>query len=112
MTRIVQACAPWRAQCVFISFDLAAIRRARELGAAAIGWVLADVRDRTRLQCEDLAPEYLFVDVKKLPRTGALWRGPWRWAVYEIDRPATARSLAARGVDLVETMAVREMTDA
>jgi glycerophosphoryl diester phosphodiesterase len=108
---IVKMCAPWRAQCVAISFDLAAITRARELGAAAIGWVLSDVRDKTRLACDALAPEYLFVDWKKLPRTGALWRGPWRWVVYEVDSRPTAHALAARGVEFIETMAVREMME-
>jgi glycerophosphoryl diester phosphodiesterase len=109
--RIVETCAPWRAQWVAISFDLPAITRARELGAAAIGWVLGDMRDRTRLTCEALAPEYLFVDRKKLPRTGTLWRGLWRWAVYEVDSPPMAQALSKRGVDLIETMAVRTMME-
>jgi glycerophosphoryl diester phosphodiesterase len=110
--RIVETCAPRRTQCVMISFDLAAITRARALGAAAIGWVLGDLRDRTRLTCEALRPEYLFVDVKKLPRAGPVWRGPWRWVVYEVDSLPIARALAARGVDLIETMAVGPMSRA
>lgn len=106
---VVKTCAPWRTQCVTISFDLAAITRARELGATSIGWVLSDLRERTRLTCEALRPEYLFVDRKKLPRTGALWRGSWRWVVYEVDSQPLARALAARKVEFIETMAVREM---
>ncbi len=110
--RVVDTCAPWRTQCVTISFELAAIARARELGAAAIGWVLGDLRDRTRLACEALAPEYVFVDVKKLSRTTPLWRGPWRWVVYEVDSLPAARALADRGVELIETMAVGPMSRA
>jgi glycerophosphoryl diester phosphodiesterase len=108
---IVKTCAPWGRQCVAISFDRPAIARARELGASAVGWVLSDLRERTRLACEALAPEYLFVDVKKLPRAGPLWRGAWRWVAYEVDSPPAAHALAARGVAFIETMAVRTMTE-
>ena len=35
--------------------------------------------------------------------------GPWRWAAYDVREPALAERLAARGVTLIETMALRRM---
>ncbi len=113
VARVVEALNSHRSQCVVISFDLAAVHLVRQVGGVAIGWVLSDYDDHTRLKYEALQPEYLFVDHEMLPAGGAaLWRGPWRWAVYEVETLALAQSLAARGADYIETMAVREMSAA
>jgi len=107
---VVEAVAARRTQCVLISFDLAAIARARHLGHPTIGWVLSDYRTRSRQAAEELQPAFLFVNHKRLPRSGALWPGRWQWAVYEVDTLPLARSLAQRGASLIETMAVAKMT--
>ena len=111
VARVVNALKPVRSQCVVISFDLAAVHRVRQIGGVAIGWVLSAYDAHTRLKYEALQPEYLFVDHEMLPVGGAaLWRGPWRWAVYEVETLAMAQALAARGADYIETMAVRELS--
>ena len=111
VARVVNALKPARNQCVVISFDLAAVHRVRQIGGVAIGWVLSAYDAHTRLKYEALQPEYLFVDHEMLPAGGAaLWRGPWRWAVYEVETLAMAQALAARGADYIETMAVRELS--
>jgi glycerophosphoryl diester phosphodiesterase len=110
--RVLETIKPAAAQCVVISFDLAAIFRARQVGGAAIGWVLDDYDVHSRLKYEALQPEYLFCDHEALPATGALWRGPWRWVIYEVETPALARSLAERGAPYIETMAVASMSEA
>jgi glycerophosphoryl diester phosphodiesterase len=110
--RVVQTLKPARGQCVVISFDLAAVHRARQAGGMNIGWVLSEYDAHTRLKFEALQPEFLFCDHLKLPPTGALWRGPWRWAFYEVDSMPLALALAERGADYIETMAVRAMSDA
>lgn len=112
VSRVLNTLKPARAQCVVISFDLAAVHRARQLGGMAIGWVLQDYDAHSRLKYEALQPEFLFCDHEKLPPSGALWRGPWRWALYEVETLALAMSLAARGADYIETMAVDEMSAA
>ncbi len=112
VSRVVNTLKPARAQCVVISFDLAAVHRARQLGGLPIGWVLRNYDAHSRLKYEALQPEFLFVDHERLPPTGALWRGPWRWVVYEVESLPLALSLAARGADYVETMAVHEMCEA
>ena len=110
--RIVKAIAPRRDQCVAISFDLAALEKARELGHSSVGWVLSDMREKSRAAAAALTPEFLFVDHKKLPRRGALWPGRWQWVVYEVTTMLLARSLERRGVQFIETMAVARMTRA
>lgn len=112
VSRVIGAIKPARAQCVVISFDLAAIHRARQLGGVPIGWVLSDYNAHSRLKYEALQPEFLFVDHAALPASGALWRGPWRWVVYEVESLELALALAARGANYIETMLVREMSEA
>jgi glycerophosphoryl diester phosphodiesterase len=112
VARVLEALYPMRSQCVVISFDLAAIYRIRQLGGLAVGWVLTDYDAHARLKYEALQPEFLFCDHTRLPARGALWRGPWRWAIYEVDSLPLALSLAARGIHYIETMAVYPMTEA
>jgi glycerophosphoryl diester phosphodiesterase len=109
---VLETIKPARPQCVVISFDLAAIFRARQIGGVPIGWVLSDYGAHSRLKYEALQPEFLFCNHEALPETGALWRGPWHWAIYEIESLPQALALAARGVDYIETMAVKSMSEA
>jgi glycerophosphoryl diester phosphodiesterase len=112
VTRVLETLKPKRAQCVVISFDLAAVYRARQISGGPIGWVLNDYDTHSRLKYETLQPEFLFCDLEKLPPNGALWRGPWHWAIYEIDSMPLALALAKRGVEYIETMAVSAMNEA
>ncbi len=95
-----------------ISFDYQAVEQARALSALPIGWVLTRYDSASAGQARALAPEYLFCNWQKLPTQEALWSGPWRWCSYEVREVGRARSLLARGVDLIETMAVRKMCEA
>ncbi|MGA2023497.1 MAG: glycerophosphodiester phosphodiesterase family protein [Steroidobacteraceae bacterium] len=112
VTRVLETIKPARTQCVVISFDLAAVFRARQISGGAIGWVLSDYDTHSRLKYEALSPEFLFCDQEKLPASGKLWQGPWRWAIYEIDSMPLALSLAERGADYIETMNVATMSAA
>jgi len=113
VARVVDALKPARGQCVVISFDLAVVHRVRQFSGMPIGWVLSAYDAHTRLKFEALQPEFLFCDHEILPPGGgALWRGPWRWAIYEVESLPLAQSLAARGADYIETMAVRELSEA
>lgn len=112
VSQVLEVIKPWRAQCVIISFELAAIHRARRLGDAPIGWVLGAYDDHSRLKYEALQPQFLFCNHEKLPATARLWQGPWRWVIYEVATLPLALSLAERGADYVATMAVRGMSNA
>lgn len=108
--RTLAALEPCAAQCVPISFTVAAVEQARALGAHAIGWVVREWDTASRATAEALAPEYLFCNHTKLPPPPLpLWQGPWRWALYEIADPKLALALAARGADLIETMDIAAM---
>jgi glycerophosphoryl diester phosphodiesterase len=110
--RVCDVLRPWRSQCVVISFDLPAVHLVRQAGAFKIGWVLPQYDEHARLKFEAVKPEFLFCDHEKLPPgTSRLWRGPWRWALYEVETPELAVALAERGADFVETMAVRPMIE-
>jgi len=112
VTRVLETLKPMREQCVVISFDLAAVYRARQISGGPIGWVLSEYDTHSRLKYETLQPEFLFCDHEKLPASGALWRGPWHWAVYEISSMPLALALAKRGVEYIETMCVGPMSEA
>jgi glycerophosphoryl diester phosphodiesterase len=112
VSQVLEVIKPWRSQCVVISFDLAAIHRARRLGAAPIGWALSAYDDHSRLKYEALQPQFLFCNHEKLPPAGRLWQGPWRWVIYEVTTLPLALRLAERGAGYIETMAVREMSQA
>jgi glycerophosphoryl diester phosphodiesterase len=107
--RVLEILKPLRSRCVVISFDLPAIHMARQHGGFAVGWCLTEYDAHARLKFEALKPEFLFCDQEKLPAEGRLWRGPWRWAIYEVDRIELALELAERGADFIETMAVERM---
>ncbi len=110
VTRIAEVLRPVASQCVMISFDLAAVHLARQMAGLPIGWVLPEVSPLSALKSEAVAPEYLFCDHELLRASeGRLARGPWRWAVYEVTTAKLALELAARGVEFVETMAVRSL---
>jgi len=110
VTRIAEVLRPVAAQCVVISFDLAAIHLARQVAGLPIGWVLPEVSPLSSLKSEAIGPEYLFCDHELLRSSqGRLTRGSWRWVVYEVATAKLALELAARGVEFVETMAVRSL---
>ncbi len=107
--RVLEVLRPLRSRCVVISFDLPAIHMARQHGGFSVGWCLSEYDAHSRLKFEALKPEFLFCDHQKLPPDGKLWRGPWRWAIYEVDTLERALDLGARGADFIETMAVERM---
>lgn len=108
--KVCEALKPIARQCVIISFDLAAIHHVRQVSQYRVGWVLSEYSSLSALKCEALSPDYVFCDHKLLTEsTARLWRGPWRWAIYEVTSRQLAAELAARGARLVETMEVRKM---
>jgi glycerophosphoryl diester phosphodiesterase len=110
VARVSERLKPVRQQCVMISFDLTAVHESRRIGAYAVGWILDRYDDRTRMKYEAFKPDYLLCNLMKLPKTAAkLWRGPWAWVIYDVDRAADALALAARGVEFVQSTAVRSL---
>lgn len=108
--RVCDILKPVARQCVLISFDLAAVHQVRKISSYRVGWVVTEYTSLSALKCEALAPDYLFCDHQLLPGGASrLWRGPWRWGIYEVSNADLALELTTRGARLVETAALREM---
>lgn len=108
--RVSEVLKPVVRQCVIISADLATIHHVRQVSSYRIGWILPDYSTLSALNCESLAPDYVFCDHQLLTEnTARLWRGPWRWAIYDVSSHRQALELAARGARLVQTIEVRHM---
>lgn len=104
---------PLAGRCVIISFVADVLREARERGNVPVGWALPAWNSSSQRLAANLAPEYLFCNVRRLPAEPALlWSGPWTWVVYEIVDPAEALSLLRRGVGMIETMQFTPMLQA
>ena len=111
LEQILSELRPVAERCVLISFSneflLAARPRWASIGAVADKW-----QERKQAIIHNLKPEYLFCDVAGLPRWGDLHYGHSRVVVYEVVDSELALRLAKRGVDLIETFAVGEMSAA
>ncbi len=107
--RVMDAVRPALAQCVIISFDAPCLTVARALGAGPVGWALRDAGPSTAAAAAGFKPEYLFVGDRMFPAAYAVLKGPWRWAVYQVQDPAYAVRLTEQGADMVETDAIGEM---
>lgn len=112
ISRVMRALKPVRSRCVLGSSDLATIHAARNLAGYPIAWTLPAYDDHTRLKYEALQPDYLFCDQAFLPAERPLWRGPWRWVIYEVNRLEQVLALAARGAQFVATREVRTVSEA
>ncbi len=108
--RVLDELRPVLDNAVVISFDIGAVDLARLQGGVRIGWVLEAWDEAVLAEAVTLGPEYLFCD---MPLAGdPLWPGPWQWVVYGVETADDAMAMAARGADLVETMAVGELLGA
>jgi glycerophosphoryl diester phosphodiesterase len=113
LRRVAQVLQPVIDRCVLISFDLPSVKILRLMTGARIGWVLSQYDTEAQQQAAELAPQFLFVNLERLPaEPEPLWPGPWDWAVYEVRDLKTAQACHARGAKFVETMAVRGLLNA
>ena len=110
LRRISEVLQPALDRCVLISFDLAAVKILRLMTGARIGWVLDRYDADSLREATELAPEFLFCNLERVPATTKkLWPGPWDWAIYEVRDLETARHCQELGARYVETMAVRSL---
>ena len=107
--RVMQAVEPARVQCVIISFDSPCLVAARKRGAGTVGWALYAADAAAAQTAQGFKPEYLFVGDRLFTEAYTNLKGPWRWAVYQVQDPAYAVRLTKQGAHLVETDAIGEM---
>jgi len=107
MDCVLSALAPVLEQCILISFNAGILQHIRSASAVPIGWVLDEWSAHNRAQADQLAPDYLFVNRKRLPHAEEpLWQGPWRWVLYTVNHRAELAPFLQRGFDLIETNAI------
>ncbi len=107
---VMEAIKPVMERCIAISFATAPLVEARRRGWQKTGWVVRRYNDESRKVAESLSPDYLFCNHEKIPLApGALWKGTWKWALYEITDPALAEKWFGLGADMAETMQIAEM---
>lgn len=105
---VLKQLSPLQERCILISFNADAIRCA--LGRIRTGWVLSEWSAASHATAQHLAPDYLFVNRRRLPpEREALWPGPWQWAVYTVNEAAEVYGYVARGIQLVETNVIRTL---
>ena len=95
---------PIRTQVILISFNHDALVHIRSNHAVPVGWALREWSQHSRQLAAALAPDYLFINRKRLPGTDEpLWTGPWQWVVYTVNAAAEIPAFMERGFQLVET---------
>lgn len=95
---------------VIISFVSEVIEYVKKAKPYPTGFVLKKYNKKYLLKAEQLQPDYLFCNIKKVNKPSELWSGPWRWALYDIKNPAFAYELLEQGVDLIETGDVMKLS--
>lgn len=107
---LAEICEPIIDRCSLIAYNDLALRCSRAMGFKSIGWILTAYDGESLEKATELAPDYLICNHTKLPEEmESLWRGPWKWALYEVTKGKLAMELAAKGANYVETMAVAEL---
>ena len=96
-------------RCTFISFSFEFLQYAARRGWPALGPVLNSWEEIESPSLAALNPSVVFCDANLLPVRQDLRALPYPLAVYEIDQPASAEALLARGVRWIETFAIGDL---
>lgn len=107
--RVIDTLGPVLDRCVMISFAAGLLLEVRRRAGCAIGPVIRKWGERRVVERFEPPPEFLFCDIRGLPRRGGLRVPGVELVVYEVPDAATAMRLHARGVGYVETFNAREM---
>lgn len=104
-------------RCFLISFSKRVIGYIREHSAFKTGYVLPKYSHKYFQVAEQLQPDLLICNYRKLPAPDknerlpgdALWPGNWQWAIYEIDDAEQAIFYGKNGVRFIETNQVGQL---
>ena len=109
---ITSTLAPVVKRCTLISFHRPFMSFARLSGWPSIGIALRRWRDASAPDIEKMAPDYIFADIKDLPKRRHFHDFKATLVIYEVDSPDIAQSLHQRGISFIETFAIGEMQQA
>ena len=108
LARIHEILAPVIDRCILISFDIDALRTAKEMGFKRLGPVLRDWALRHKI-AKELEAELIICNYKRIPAKDSLLMENCAVAVYEVDSITLAQSLLVRGARFIETFAIGEL---
>ncbi|MDH5517927.1 MAG: glycerophosphodiester phosphodiesterase family protein [Gammaproteobacteria bacterium] len=111
MKKLLQRLTDLRDRCYIISFSYDAIAYTKQHSDYKTGFVLHKYNDHYHALADQLAPDLLLCNYRKLPELNsagelaadALWTGNWQWALYLIDNAELALCYAKNGIDFIET---------
>lgn len=113
MYKLHETLKPYASQCVVIAYTLKAVQDVKQRGICRTGWILKSFDDEHQQLAQQLKPDYMICNHKKIPDgvklTGSSWQECGSWMIYDISDPEQALQWAKRGVDLVETSDVGGM---
>ena len=92
------------AQRVIISFDEQMIALAKATDRVPVGWVMHRYDARHKAIAEQLQPNFLCVNERKIPTDGSvLWPGDWQWFLYDIVESKRALATTQQGAAFIES---------
>ncbi len=103
LQQVLQCVRPIASRVSLISFDYNVLLKAKKLGVKSVGWVLSEYDEESLKKAQELEPEFLISDIKKLSGDQCVWPGSWRWFVYDVVDAELAEHCVARGIDYIET---------
>ncbi|MGI9320452.1 MAG: glycerophosphodiester phosphodiesterase family protein [Thiogranum sp.] len=109
MDALLEKLRPCHSQCALISYSHQALSYARERDSIDIGWVLDAYDEEHFRRANQLNPQFLICNERKIPQQETPWAGTWQWMLYDISDPARALQWATRGIELIETRAIGTM---
>lgn len=109
MDALLKQLQSYAGQSVIISYNFNALKYVKQHSQFRVGWVL-NAFDLVHYQLADqLEPEYLICNHRKIPDDREPWKGSWLWMLYDICIPELALYWANRGVALIETANIGAM---
>jgi glycerophosphoryl diester phosphodiesterase len=94
---------PYASQSVIIAYNLNALQHIKQCGLYSTGWVLSVFDKESHQKANQLNPQYLICNHRKITDGYEPWQGNWSWMLYDITDPELALQWAQRGVALIET---------
>jgi glycerophosphoryl diester phosphodiesterase len=101
---VLEKLLPWAErikQHVLFARSTSFLQLARAANLPTIGVILRQWSQAVREHMTALAPQFLVVNWKRVPKGEDLWPGPWQWAVYEVADLPTFLRWGKRGADFV-----------
>ena len=111
LERVMNILAPHKSQVVLISYDYLLVEAARKAQWNQVGVVLKQWQDLETDTVKNIAADYIFVDHEKLPQQiinldaikGIL-------VAYEVDNIALGQELLSKGVSMLETFELEQLS--